>query len=412
MSTIQQASDFTEQPTLFAIGGSAKKFLQWRTWTKGSTVFFEHGEVDGKKIEHKYTAKPVNEGRANYRDPVAQAQFESNAAWKTKIKEGYFTDLEEAKKSPVIRPMKAHRLDKQGHKLRYPCHGQRKLNGYRCLAIKDNTGYLYLMSSGGETWNVPHIVAALDPIMEPGDMVDGELYIHGVSLQTIGSLVKKNRPESLALEFHLYDMPISGGALPLSWEERERNLRKFMSRYHNYPKVPYSELNPPKIMLTETITLHDENELHRFNKIAIEGGYEGVILRNFGGDYRFKAGCYRSYDVFKHKDFKDSEFKVVDARSRVHSINGKDTLILDVFVCKDNIDGKLRFEVVPKGDIATKAAYWENRERHIGELLTVRYLERSDDGIPQGNPVGLGFRLDEDVAEDAASESEGNMWNG
>lgn len=402
MSLIQPVSDFSELPVLYAIGSKKTEVLQWKTFTKGPVVYFQHGKVGFKQIESKYTAEAVNLNKANFRDPVAQAKFESNAAWTRKMKEGYYLTTEEAKSSVIIRPMKAHRLDQQGKKLRWPCHAQRKYNGYRCLAIC-NDDHTFLMSNGGETWNVPHILEELKRIMKPGMMLDGELYVHGVSLQRIGSLVKANRPESAILEFHLYDMPQKDGKL-LGWDQRLENLKKQVQLAHDdslWTGTLTGRGTASKLHMAETVVLHNEEQLAAFNAKVIAEGYEGVILRNFGGEYKFN---YRSYDVFKHKDFKDSEFTVIDARSRIHSVNGTDTLIVDVFVCKDNLNGTKTFEVVPRGDLATKAEFWENRSLYIGRRLTVRFLERSDDGIPQGNPVGVAFRAEEDHGEDVDEE--------
>jgi hypothetical protein len=49
-----------------------------------------------------------------------------------------------------------------------------------------------------------------------------------------------------------------------------------------------------------------------------------------------------------------------------------------------------------RGTIEQQVTYWNDRDFYIGRRLTVRYFERSDDGIPQGNPVGLLFRVEED----------------
>src|SRR5271170_376655 len=389
--SIIKASNVVELPMLFAQGSKKTEILQWRTWTIGLVVFFAFGKVDGKQIESKYTADHVNVGKANYRDCVAQAQFESKAAWQRKLKEGYFVTVEEAKTATVIRPMKAHRLDRQGKKLRYPCDAQRKYNGYRCLAIC-NDDHTFLMSNGGETWKVPHILEELKMTMSPGDMLDGELYIHGVSLQKIGSLVKDNRPESLALEFHIYDMPQLDGKI-YPWEQRRKNLG---TRSYGMASKAKALIGGSKLFIAETVTIRNEIELETYNKKVIAEGYEGVILRNLGGEYRFG---YRSYDVFKHKNFQDSEFLVVDMTQRTYSLNGVDTVIVDCCICRNNLNDKT-FEVVPKGDIATKAEFWTNREKYIGSRLMVRYLERSDDGIPQGNPVGVAFRLDEDTSQE------------
>jgi hypothetical protein len=47
----------------------------------------------------------------------------------------------------------------------------------------------------------------------------------------------------------------------------------------------------------------------------------------------------------------------------------------------------------------TRREYWTNRGSYIGQKLVVRFLERSIDGIPQGNPVGIAVRLPEDTPE-------------
>jgi DNA ligase-1 len=400
MSKIQIASNNSEQPTLYAQGVKKSDMLEWNTRTEGPVVFFSHGKQGFKQTESKYTAEAVNIGKANFRDPIAQAKFESEAAWRAKIKEGYYVTVEEAKTNTVIRPMKAHRMDRQGHKLRYDCHAQPKLNGYRCLAICADNGHLFLMSNGGETWNVPHILEELRPVLKPGSSIDGELYIHGVSLQNIGSLVKANRPESAALELHCYDFPQKDGKI-YDWADRYDHLTDF---FVEVTKVNKGYLGKSKLKLVETVLLHNEKDLDAFNAKVIAAGYEGVMLRNLhNSPYRYN---YRSYDIFKLKHFSDNEFLVTGMKKRTHSINGVDTVICDVCVCRNNLNDDT-FEVVPRGDIATKAEFWEHRDKYIGSRLVVRYLERSDMGIPQGNPVGIAFRLEEDMAE-----SEPDMFSG
>ena len=42
--------------------------------------------------------------------------------------------------------------------------------------------------------------------MKVGQILDGEIYIHGKSFQQIVRLVKKLRPESKTLQYHIYDI--------------------------------------------------------------------------------------------------------------------------------------------------------------------------------------------------------------
>jgi hypothetical protein len=155
------------------------------------------------------------------------------------------------------------------------------------------------------------------------------------------------------------------------------------------------------IQLVTQKIVSSEDELKEFEKQAILAGYEGVILRFHGEPYGFNQ---RPKSMMKIKNFQDSEFEVLSMRSRVHSVNDIDTTICDICICRNNLNDKT-FEVVPRGSIEQKAAYWHDREKFIGRRLIVRFLERSDDGIPQGNTVGLAFRLDEDASGD------GEMWS-
>lgn len=391
-------SNSTQLPILYAKGSKSKSVLQWRAWSTGCTVFFEYGDVGGKLQTSHYDAEATNVGRANQRDPVAQAAFEARSAWDKKIKsDGYYPDIDEARNSEVILPMLAHRYDKQSKKITWPnVDAQFKYNGLRCLARCTDPGEIQLITRGNERWELPHISAACASVMVPGDLLDGEVYIPGISLQQIASLAKRYRPESLALQLFLYDMPQSDGKI-YEWKERRDNLCALFEAKIAKTKVSHiTGFIGKTLCLAETVHVKNTDEARVFERKAISLGMEGVILRNWGGGYRYN---YRSYDVQKLKNWQDSEFKVIDAKSRVYvnSGTGEKTTIVDVFVCRNNLNDNT-FEVVPRGDIATKAEYWTNKEKYIGERLMVRYLERSDDGIPQGNPTGWGFRLDEDTA--------------
>ena len=385
-------------PILYAKGSKSKSVLQWRAWSTGCTVFFEYGDVGGKLQTSNYDAEATNVGRANQRDPVAQAAFEVRAAWDKKIKsDGYYPDIETARNAQVILPMLAHRYDKQGKKITWGRVSlQYKFNGLRTLVVCNEPGEVQLISRGNERWELPHIAAACAAVMSPGDMLDGEIFIPNVSLQQIASLAKRYRPESLALQLFLYDMPQKAGKLA-EWKQRADNLRDLFEE--KIAKASVSLVTGfvgKTLCLAKTVDVKNIEEAKAFEREAISIGMEGVILRNWGGEYRFN---YRSYDVQKWKNFRDAEFKCIDAKSRVYvnSGTGEKTTIVDVFVCRNNLNDKT-FEVVPRGDTATKAEYWTNRAKYIGERITVRFLELSDDQIPQGNPVGLGFRLDEDTA--------------
>ena len=96
----------------------------------------------------------------------------------------------------------------------------------------------------------------------------------------------------------------------------------------------------------------------------------------------YKQQC-RSKDLLKYKHFKDDEFKVVG----VHEGNGG----IAVFECITP-SGRT-FGVNMKCTKEQKQDYLANFEEYRGKMLTVKYQELTDDGVPRF-PVGNEFRID------------------
>ena len=73
---------------------------------------------------------------------------------------------------------------------KFPVDVQPKLDGLRCMVTADD---LVLRSRCGKTYTLPHIADQLAGILPTGAIADGELYIHGVPLQAIVSLVTRQQ---------------------------------------------------------------------------------------------------------------------------------------------------------------------------------------------------------------------------
>jgi ATP-dependent DNA ligase len=95
----------------------------------------------------------------------------------------------------------------------------------------------------------------------------------------------------------------------------------------------------------------------------------------------YKEGA-RSKDLLKYKKFKDGEFEVVG-----HHLAKIGTPI-PIFECKC---GEKIFSVMMKEDLANKNKRMKNIAEYYGKLLTVKYQELTNDGIPRF-PVGISFR--------------------
>lgn len=395
-----------ELPTLYCRVKSGK-IHSWRVWADDDLVCTEHGSVDGKKIVSRDRAKPTNGGRANARDGAAQAQFEAEAAFAKKAKEGYVDNMSVAANATIYLPMLAHPYEKKGKKRTViwsdGVFAQPKLNGLRGLAfIELGSDHVpvtaRMVSRQGTLWEgLKLIKAALAATFPLGTIVDGEVFIRGVPLQQLNSLIKRDRDESMALEYHIYDLPsVDGG-----FEDRYAALCSYPLRGTN---GPYAMTSGGPLRLVPTHETNSEADTFALESKYVAEGYEGLIVRQRGRKYEWND---RTDSLLKIKRFIDAEFEVVEVLGREYwapaALSG--TMIVDKFVCKNNTDDQ-KFETVPTGTMEQRADWWRNKELLVGQQAIVRFQERSVAGLPQGNPVMHGFRLTQD-----AGPEEQKVWD-
>jgi len=365
-------------PTLYHKGKHGAMF-QWVVWTDGSVIHTEYGQVGGAKQVSEKAAEPKNVGRSNATTGPQQADFEARAMFDFKLTRKYSKTPEEAKKTLFL-PMLAQSITGREGKFSYPVDVQPKLDGLRMMASWNDEGTkVLLMSRSGKFYNVPHIQAQLEKVLPKDAVTDGEIYCHGMTLQTINSLAKRNQRGSEKLNYYVYDMPCWGGEEDQPWSMRRLNLVRFFES---------GDLarTAPSIAEVATFPANDLERVLELQQAFVSDGFEGAIVRVLNGLYLYG---YRSYDLLKVKSFQDGEFKVVGAKPG----RGK-FADMCIFTCK--MDTGLEFDVVPKGTAEQRQEYLSNKEKYIGKLLTVRYFNLTPDGKPF-LPVGVTFRLKEDM---------------
>lgn len=336
-------------------------------------------KLDGKEVErHDVITEGKNLGKSNETTPYEQAVSEAESRYRKKLKDGYSTeiptDTSQASSNALglPRPMLAHPIDKV-KKVEFPAHWQAKLNGHRALVTRRNGELMMYSRKGERITTMNHILTHLEDKVEEGIILDGELYIHGMKLQDIGKLVKKWRPESVNVQYHVYDMITD---------------TPYSQRYeHLFTVIGLADVDWP-VQLVTTICVEDMEKAQRLTDQAIEDGYEGGILRT--PDKGYLAG-FRSRQLLKMKTFDDAEFTVVDIiQGKTRHVNDV-SLEVAILVCETS-DGK-RFEVTAHGDMYEKDRIWHERDNHVGRLVTVKYYDITKDGIPF-HPVALQWRED------------------
>ncbi len=351
---------------------SKGKTRVWSIWTDGDTIFTEHGLLGGKTQISEKKSVGKNLGKANETSPTEQAELEAKSIARKKQDKGYDPVL--AKEGSIrLSPMLAQKWDHKKKKLSYPVDVQPKLDGVRCL-IYWQDDEVVLRSRGGKPYDVPHIAKELEQKNLPKNIVlDGELYIHDMPFQLFMRLVKKNRPESIDLKFHVYDI-VNLDGLDEPW-----SVRKYM-----IDDIFEEDLyNCDYVFPVETGTVLSEDEIFDMQSYYINEGYEGLIIRLDGGKY--KLG-HRSKDLLKFKNFDDEEFKIIGFDEGIGKAVGS-----IIWVC-ETASGNT-FNVVPRGSYEQRKDWFNKGQSFVGSQLTVRYFGKSEDGIPRF-PVGINIRGD------------------
>lgn len=325
-----------------------------------SNIIVTFGKTGGK-MQTKYTpiTKGKNIGRSNETSHYEQAVAEATSKW-TKQKDKLYLEKGETSTIFNVRPMLAHSYSDYAHKIVFPCYGQPKLDGIRCLGAAQG-----MFSRQGKEFKVlAHIFTSLNYWFNlyPGLIFDGELYTQLINFQDIISAVKRDEVSELtsSIEYHVYDIVSSS-----TYTDRLNTIK-------NLPDIP-------NVKRVQTVIIKNADEVDYYHARFVEQGYEGLMLRNMCGLYREDK---RSHDLLKVKEFQDGEFKILAFRE---DKNGH-----PVFTCVHN---NTEFDVKPQGNDKQRKDYLANGSSLLGKMMTVKYFSMTDSDNPVPRfPVGVGIR--------------------
>ena len=323
-----------------------------------------YGFVDGKQqITDKEITKGKNIGKANETTPYTQAISEAKSKWTKKYEEGYRENKNLLQKNvygtkdtkpKTILPMLALDYHKRGKDIVFPCFVQPKLDGVRCIAqgnvLCSRTTKVFegLSKIKSETEKCPFIL-------------DGELYSDTLDFQALTGLIqrKKNIDTDLEKQINLVVYDIISDE---DYSVRLEKLKEFFSK---------NKFKNVKLHLTEECK--SKADLKKFHDKYVKQGYEGLMIRNKNGGYKEK---YRSKNLQKYKMFEDAEFEIVGFTEGTGIEKG-----LIIWICK--IKNGDTFQVRPKGTHSQRKDLFKKGNQFIGEKLTVKYQELTNDGIPR-----------------------------
>lgn len=238
--------------------------------------------------------------------------------------------------------------------------GQPKLNGER---MRTESGILY-SSSAGIITSVPHISDEINLLIPHNIQLDGELYVHGMPLNQIQSIVSRKvdlHPDFEQMEYHIFD--IKSQEPQLTRLKRLQELGERIERSHSL-----------KLVRTVSVTSHES----AINLVydAIDQGFEGAIFRNPLMPYL--DGRSVKY-MLKCKPRERDEYRIINAFEG----KGKYAGTLGALEVVGTEKNALPFHVGSfRAKDGARAELWELHQRGglIGRTAVILYIEKAASG--------------------------------
>jgi len=393
-----------------------KKYLSNSDLPNGTIaqVWVEAGVITGKQTRYAPSYPKIkNEGKKNERNQFEQALVDARTLYLKKLENGFRLEKDLHKKSTKKHkkyfPMLVRKYQDEKKHLEYPMLVQPKLDGARCIAYLDKhpdknpTFKDVVMYTRQKKDYIGFDTIKKDLLQVLRDMydldndesiyVDGELYKHGMSLQTISGAVRNPKrddmPKYKGIQYWVFDI-FYPSTLALTFEDRMEYLGDFFN----------SVDDSKHIVETPTHEIKTEAAMNKLYNDYLQKKYEGVILRNTNSLYLThptkNSTSIRSKFVLKRKASFTDEFEVIGF---TQGTKGKDKGAI-IWILKTHNTNKT-FNSTPKNITYEeryklfKSANANNKQgfdnKYKGRMMTIEYEDLSKDKVPL-RAKSVGFR--------------------
>ena len=242
-----------------------------------------------------------------------------------------------------------------------------KLDGVRVLAIC-RSGKVELFSRNGRQFhNFPHIVAELEAVLAekpaPYDCVlDGE--VMSADFQDLmKQLQRKDGKKATDAVLHLFDFIPLVDFLKGLWDKKQTDRSNYVKYWVLENEALLEHVQACAWEDVDLNTTKGEERFIELNKAAVDGGYEGVMIKDVDAPYT----CKRSHAWLKAKPFIEVTLTVVGVEEGTGRNEGR----LGAFICEGRDDGKdISVNVGSGFSDAQRDEYWTNALN--GHLVEVR----------------------------------------
>ena len=264
----------------------------------------------------------------------------------------------------VKHPMLANQFEKRKNVkngIKFPYRAQKKMDGDRALSCLSSTGVSIYSRTLHHHLFMTKLRSAIGELLQkrPTLVLDGELYCHGVSWQTLTSIVmQKTEPhkDEDTVVLHVYDC-YDVNEPDMLYSERRKILEEL---------IGLKDEGRVRLIEETIVNNYDELEVihgkHRVEK------YEGTMLRT-DSPYIHK----RTNNLLKYKFNEDRDSEILDV---VATPGGDVVLTL-------KLDELRTFSHRPEGTREEKKSWLEDKTLVVGKVYTYCHVGLTDDGVPK-----------------------------
>ena len=282
---------------------------------------------------------------------------------------------------PMLAPNKCWEAN---GKTKYPKQGEIKKDGLRSTIVMDPDRTVVLSRSGKPYDKMLHLVKILEAVYPRASrtkkfILDGELYVHGLSLQGMNEAVRGENEYTDKMEFWVYDLP--------TIEQPQAYRTTLVADFVNYTNnhADYPEGCGQFFNYHSAVTLNSDAEVLAYHDDLISQSFEGAMLKDPAGAYQ---PGQRSKFWSKVKMFEDNEYIVTG-----HVLGQRG--VQDLMFWCDSKGGP--FKVVMNGTLKEKEKLYAKVDSLVGKKLTVRHFGYTEYNVPNLGK-GKAFREKEDLS--------------
>jgi len=272
----------------------------------------------------------------------------------------------------ITRPMKGATLEK-GDIIPYPVLATPKIDGIRFLIVNGKA-----VTTQFKPIPNKKLRAFLEKNCQEG--LDGELKILGKFYKTSSVVMSYEHPDWDKVEIIVFDYAPD---IHQVYEDRVMSLRKLENKH---------------IIKLKPKVIYNNEELKKFEKVCLDDGHEGVMLRVPRGPYKCGRSTIKQFYLVKLIKNITAEAKIIGMKQLLSNVNKQE---LNAFGMSKRshkkegkipkpmvgsfkvIDGKKRiFFVGGLTDVMKKDA-WENPKKYMGKTITYMCKPYGEKDLPR-----------------------------